>query len=256
MCDLWKHTLTETVPLGAIPQQIDFALTELRCRPAQLKLYNSGSFFDPAAVPPADYAAVAERISFTEHVIVESHPRLVGSSALRFRDFLSATLEVAMGLETTHPEVLPRLNKKFTLEHFAKAAEFLRSEQISVRAFVLVKPPFLNEAEAVEWAVKSAAFAFDCGAEVVSLLPTRPGNGALDRLHRAGEFSPPRVSTLERAMEQTLDLGRGRVFADTWDLARFSICPACLEARTARLQSMNLQQAIVKRTACPTCGES
>src|SRR5688572_5975141 len=45
MCDLWRNTLTETVPLGAIPAQIDFALSQLT--PArQIKLYNSGSFFD------------------------------------------------------------------------------------------------------------------------------------------------------------------------------------------------------------------
>src|ERR1041385_4489636 len=28
-CDLWKNTLTETVPLGAIPAQIDFAWAQL-----------------------------------------------------------------------------------------------------------------------------------------------------------------------------------------------------------------------------------
>src|SRR5215831_8801398 len=55
MCDLWKNTLTYSVPVGAIPQQIDYALTQLGCRPEQLKLYNSGSFFDPAAVPVDDY---------------------------------------------------------------------------------------------------------------------------------------------------------------------------------------------------------
>src|SRR5262249_44296791 len=30
MCDLWKNTLTEVAPSGAIPEQIDFALRELR----------------------------------------------------------------------------------------------------------------------------------------------------------------------------------------------------------------------------------
>src|SRR6185503_19919984 len=29
-CDLWKNTVTETVPAGAIPAQIDFALSQLR----------------------------------------------------------------------------------------------------------------------------------------------------------------------------------------------------------------------------------
>ncbi len=50
MCDLWRNTLTETVPLGAIPAQIDYALARLA--PArQIKLYNSGSFFDHRAIP-------------------------------------------------------------------------------------------------------------------------------------------------------------------------------------------------------------
>ena len=32
MCDLWRNTLTENVPAGAIPAQIDYALTALRRR--------------------------------------------------------------------------------------------------------------------------------------------------------------------------------------------------------------------------------
>ncbi len=229
MCDLWKNTLTETVPLGAIPRQIEFALAQLEGRarhsvraadcqtqlgaqgtdapylpPDQIKLYNSGSFFDFAAIPFADYPAIARTISFAKHVVVESHPRLIGERALHLRDLLSGSLEVAMGLETIHPQVLPRLNKNFNLEHFSRAAEFLRKEGIAMRAFILVKPPFLNDSEGIEWAVKSAAFAFDCGATVVSLIPTRGGNGAMEQLHLTGDFNPPKLATLERAMEQTL----------------------------------------------------
>ena len=54
MCDLWKHTLQKSVPPQAIPTQLDHALRQLP--PArQIKLYNSGSFFDPQAIPPQDY---------------------------------------------------------------------------------------------------------------------------------------------------------------------------------------------------------
>ena len=34
MCDLWKNTLTETVPVGAIPSQIEYALARLPAAPA------------------------------------------------------------------------------------------------------------------------------------------------------------------------------------------------------------------------------
>lgn len=254
MCDLWKNTTTQTVPPGAIPKQIKHALTQLRSRPEQIKLYNSGSFFDAAAIPPADHPAIAHTVAFAKHVVVESHPRLVGEKALRLRDLLSGSLEVAMGLETVHPQVLPRLNKKFELEHFSQAAGFLRDNDIAVRAFVLVKPPFLNEEEGLEWAVKSAAFALSCGATVVSLIPTRPGNGALERLMAAGEFSPPKLATLETALELALEVrGDGRIFADMWDLEPFSNCPACFEKRRQRIHAMNLSQQIPPAIDCPAC---
>jgi radical SAM enzyme (TIGR01210 family) len=256
MCDLWKNTLTETVPPGAIPRQIEFALAQFGGSPEQIKLYNSGSFFDPAAIPFADHPAIARRVSGAKHVVVESHPRLVGEKALRLRDLLSGSLEVAMGLETIHPQVLPKLNKKFDLRHFSRAAEFLRKAGIALRAFVLVKPPFLDDAEGVEWAVKSAAFAFSCGATAVSLIPTRGGNGALERLRDTGEFAPPRLATLELAMEQSLNLRAGRVFADLWDLGRFSTCAVCFERRRKRLLAMNLSQKILPRVDCEICGGS
>jgi hypothetical protein len=255
MCDLWKNTLTYSVPPGTIPRQIDYALSRLGALPEQVKLYNSGSFFDPAAIPTADYSDIARQVAFARRVVVESHPRLVGEKALRFRDLLSGSLEVAMGLETVHPRVLPQLNKKFTLAHFSAAAAFLRRNGIAVRAFVLVKPPFLDEAEGIEWAVKSAAFAFSCGATVVSLIPTRPGNGALDRLMETGEFSPPRLSSVEKALQLSLELrSGGRVFADTWNLQEFSRCPDCLENRRQRLNAVNLSQRFLPLVNCPTCG--
>ena len=259
MCDLWKHTLEESVPTGAIPAQIDFALSELRRTHAgplrQVKLYNSGSFFDRGAIPLSDHLAVAERLRGFERVIVECHPALVNDAVVRFRDSLGGTkLEVAMGLETIHPEVLPRLNKRMTTEQYAAAADFLRRHDVALRAFVLVKPPFLDEAEALLWAQRSTEFAFDCGASVVSLIPMRPGNGALDELAAQGLFSPPALTTLERAAEHGVALRRGRVFADTWDLEQFSRCPRCFTARRERLDAMNLSQLVPEPVRCSHCG--
>ena len=124
MCDLWQNTLTETVPIGAIPDQIRFALQQLppaRC----IKLYNSGSFFDAQAIPFADYPAIAALCQPFERVIVESHPALIGDRCTIFRNLLSGQLEVAMGLETVHSEALEKLNKHVTLSQFAAAAQRL-----------------------------------------------------------------------------------------------------------------------------------
>jgi radical SAM enzyme (TIGR01210 family) len=220
----------------------------------QVKLYNSGSFFDRAAIPPEDWPALAERLRRFERVIVECHPALVGESAVRFRDLVGVPLEVAMGLETAHPGVLEKLNKRMTLDLFRERAEFLRAMGIALRVFVLVRPPFLDEDDALVWARRSIDFALDCGATVVSLIPTRPGEGALEALAASGEFAPPRLATLEAAAAYGVGTARGRVFADLWDLDTFSNCPECFGARRDRLRRMNLEQVVPERVPCSACG--
>ncbi|WP_446745911.1 radical SAM protein [Silvibacterium acidisoli] len=254
MCDLWRNTLTETVPIGAIPQQIDYALARLA--PArQIKLYNSGSFFDLRAIPEEDYPAIAERSSQFERTIVECHPALIGDRCLRFRDLLKNPFEIALGLETSHPEVLEKLNKRITLDLFARAAEFLRRNAIDLRVFILVQPPFLPKVEALDWAMRSMDFAFDCGATAITLIPTRGGNGAMERFAETGSFTPPELKTLEAAAEYGIRQQRGRIFADTWDLrTRTNACLMCLERRIARLELQNLSQCIEARVECSTCG--
>ena len=89
-----------------------------------------------------------------------------------------------MGLETVHPQILEQLNKRMTTDQFAAAAALLREHDIDLRVFILVKPPFMREEEALDWAERSLDFAFDCGATAATLIPTRAGNGAMEELSR------------------------------------------------------------------------
>jgi hypothetical protein len=253
MCDLWRNTLAEDTPAGAIPEQIAYALARLPAA-REVKLYNSGSFFDRRAIPAEDHAAIAAGVAGFERVIVECHPSLVTDECFRFHDRLRGRLEVAMGLETAHPGVLERLNKRMTLEDFAAAADRLRSNDLDLRVFLLVKPPFMQESETLEWTARSLEFAFDCGATAVSLIATRAGNGAMEELSGEGFFSPPSLAMLEEAAAYGIGLGRGRVFADLWDVERFATCGVCRGDRIARLRRMNLEQLVPPAIGCDTCG--
>jgi len=163
-------------------------------------------------------------------------------------------LEVAMGLESIHPDVLPRLNKQITTDDFRKAAGFLNTNGIQTRAFILLNPPFLTDPrENIEWSLRSVEFAFDCGIDTCSIIPTRAGNGIMDRLLEEGAFVPPTLRALEETFDRALDLNRGRVFADTWDLEKFSDCGHCLSARQERLEKMNLIQEVIPSVSCDAC---
>jgi radical SAM enzyme (TIGR01210 family) len=250
MCDLWKNTLNGPTPQGAILKQIDYALARLP-QADIIKLYNSGNFFDTKAIPPSDYPGIIERLQSYQRVIVENHPKLCSTSCVEFSERLGGKLEIAMGLETIHPQVLTKLNKQLTPEEFKSAASFLRIHEIDVRAFILLNPPFLTDKqENIEWTFKAVQFAFDSGVGCCSIIPTRPGNGIMEVLREQGDYVPPTMDALEKVFERSLALQRGRVFVDTWDIAFLSNCPHCFEARKIRLEQMNITQKFQQRIAC------
>ena len=286
MCDLWRHTIETDTPPGAIPHQIELGLAawaEPKTRPGaepaaqpgaepgaqpaevrgirHLKLYNGGSFFDDRAVPPDDDPAIARAVSGVSRLTVESHPRLVGDRTWRFRDRLAPPLEVAMGLETAHPDALARLNKGCTLDDFATAARALAAHGVGLRVFLLVHPPFVPHDERTLWLLRSIDAAIDAGASVIALIPTRgdppdlEGGGAMGALAAEGLFAPPSLATLEDAAAQAIRhaAGRARILADLWDLSAFATCPACLDARRAWLLRLNVEQRVPAPVACDAC---
>ncbi len=243
MCDLWKNTLDHTLEPGMIPEQIEHALHRLP--PArQIKLYNSGNFFDPKAIPETDLPRVVSLVQHFERVIVENHPLLCNEGCLDFQQMIAGQLEIALGLETIHKDVLRSLNKQMTLDDFSRAVDFLLSHSIQTRAFVLLKPPFMEEQEGIDWAIRSVEYAFSLGVECCSLIPTRSGNGILEELERAGQFSHPQLSSVETTLEACLNLKQGRVFMDLWDLERLYPDEANLKKRLKRLAQMNHFQKI------------
>ena len=249
MCDLWKNTSEETVPDGSIPQQIEYALSRLPAA-RQVKLYNSGSFFDPRAIPLVDYPAIARLVNHFERVIVESHPALIHDRCMEFKRLLGTKLEIAMGLETAHPIVLEKLNKRMSLDQYREAAELLRENGVDLRSFILVQPPFMKADESLHWASRSIDFAVSCGAIAISLIPTRGGNGAMRQIALEGDFVSPDLAVVEDSQDYGLSLHACRIFVDEWDLERIECAPCCRENRLRRIHEVNLSQHNLARVAC------
>jgi archaeosine synthase beta-subunit len=249
MCDLWQNTTSSPVKPGDIPTQISYGIKQLGTA-KNIKLYNSGNFFDRNAIPVEDYDKIARILAEYKNIIVESHPKLIGDLCLRFNDLIKSNLQVAIGLETTNPEVLPLLNKRMTLADFQRAVNFLTSHGISSRSFILLKPPFLSEAEGITWAKRSIDFAFESGVDCCTVIPTRQGNGAIEQLLDHGYFSPPDISSLEEVVAYGIGLKAGKVFGDLWDIHQFSRCNKCLNSRIGRINEMNLTQQVPERVEC------
>ena len=276
-----RKITTEPTPAGALPAQLRRTLEEHTlaldpATPCHLKLYNASNFFERRAVPPSDDEALLELALPFDRVVVESHPKLLGERCRHWAEALGpGRLQVAMGLETIHPEAQPRLGKGASLADFEAAAQFLANHGVSWRAFVLVGTPYVPNAETVDWAVRTTAFALEHGAEHIAVIPVRPGNGALEQLAASGDFEPPTLDQLEQALDQGQDLARrfgagasgntsgnvsasvsepAVVTADTWDLETFAPCPECRAERIARLERLNLEGRPEAPIVCDHCG--
>jgi radical SAM enzyme (TIGR01210 family) len=252
MCDLWKNTLDESVPRGAIPAQIDYALQRLPSS-RKIKLYNSGNFFDPRAIPPEDYDSILQRLDDFDTLIVENHPRLCGRRCLEFQERCDGRLEVALGLETAEPEVLQRLNKGMDLNDFDCAVERLLAAEVTVRAFVLLQPPFLRPEKSVDSCLRTLEHAFSIGVDCCAVIPTRGGNGLMEKLQAEIGFHSPSLRQLEQVADQAFRWKRGRILIDLWDIEKFSTCEHCQPARVQRLRTLNETQTWVAAIECDRC---
>lgn len=254
-CDLWRRTLDGATPRGAVAAQLHQALREAEPLPkaAAIKVYNASNFFDARAIPEDDEPSLIELLRPFARVTVECHPRLVGERCLRFAGRLAGQLEVALGLETINPVALPLLNKRMRLDDFDRAVATLLAAGISVRAFVLLSPPYVAPGQAVEWAVRSVRYAVERGAQWLSIIPVRAGNGALEALQRSGQFVPPTLEQLESALDECVEVTGAVVTADLWDAQRLVTCAACGPRRLERLARINLAGRREPRIACGVC---
>jgi hypothetical protein len=213
MCDLWQNTLDYKVDDGVVAKQVRIALKELPAA-KHLKLYNAGSFFDRQSIPKQDTFDIADELETLEYetLIVEAHPKLIGAGCFEFAQYLSPQLDVAMGLETVDPEVLPRLNKNMTLDDFERATTEMLEHDIFVRAFILLRAPWHSEEAGKYWAKESIDFAHSIGVECCTIIPLRPN----PRIS-VTDFEPSTPEALEEVVSYGLSKNKGRVFGDTWD---------------------------------------
>ena len=254
-CDLWRQTLDGPTQPGSLPRQLERALAEVPHR-SVIKLYNASNFFDPIAVPMEDDPELLRLLSGFSQVTVESHPRFIGPRCFTFAERLAGRLEVAVGLETVHPEALSRLNKKMTLDDFNAATGELLARRVGVRVFVLLGCPFVAADEQLDWTVRSVEHAARRGAGIISIIPVRGGNGALESLAADGAWSPVSLDLVEATFERALRLGLENtiVQVDLWELDQLAACGHCVNARLTRLGAMNRTGVVLAQATCTWCG--
>ncbi|MUV88169.1 TIGR01210 family radical SAM protein [Natronomonas sp. CBA1123] len=174
-----------------------------------IKIYTSGSFLDEREVPAETRRAIAETFGDRDRIVVESLPDFVDREKLG--DFTEQGLEtdVAVGLETATDRVRhDAVNKYFDFSEFEDACEEARAAEAGVKAYLLMKPPFLAEPDAVEDMKRSIRrCAAVEGCHTVSMNPCNVQRYTMvEELFHDGGYRPPWLWSVCEVLESTADV--------------------------------------------------
>ena len=220
MCPLPKHGIDSNLDLNTsyYGEQFDFAIDSLRIGTVEaVALYNDGSYYSEREMPciVTDFLEMRVRALGARYMFIESLPRFITESRIaRTMDNLQETkLNVAIGLQSANKDVRSfLLNSPFSEREFEHAIKTLKGHGCDVRIHVLLKPPMLTELEAILDAQASIRFAFDMGADLVSVCPLRIGTGTLvEGLHRRGMYQQIGLHSIVETVTSSPNLSRTRI---------------------------------------------
>jgi radical SAM enzyme (TIGR01210 family) len=194
----------------ALMAQIESAIeheAETAESPAEVvKLYSSGSVLDDREVGTATRQAIADRFADRERIVLESLPDFVHEE--RLAPFVEAGLatDVAIGVETASDRIRRDcVNKYFDFADVEAAAATAHDAGAGVKGYLLLKPPFLTEAEAIEDVVASVR-ALAPMAHTVSINPTTVMEDTLvEELYHADGYRPPWLWSVAEVLDRTAE---------------------------------------------------
>lgn len=208
MCGYTKDSSPISPPPTALESQFSFALQKAQKVPVSvIKVFTSGSFFDETEIPPITRQNILKQLTKLpnlRNVVFETRPEYVHQDVLvdTKRILGDISLEIAIGLETSNDQIRETyIHKGFRYQDFTRAAKIIRAQDCSLRAYLLLKPPFLTEQEAIEDAITSALAAAQDGATTISINPATVHNGTLlEQLWRQKWYRPPWLWSVQQAL--------------------------------------------------------
>lgn len=209
-CSMCGYNIESDRSISAedIVRQFDGALASLG-EVGMVKVYTSGSFLDRREVPAeaSDHilGACADRGA---RLLVESRPEYITGEALDAVLSRHGDVELAIGLESANDRVLRHsVNKGFTVADYDRAAGLMRERGVDLRTYVLLKPPFLTEREAVEDAVATAEHAAPFSHSIsVNAVNVQKGT-LVERLWKDWSYRPPWLWSVLDVAERCAGLG-------------------------------------------------
>lgn len=153
MCGYINDTTEENITAENFSNQMNVALNYIKNRTNKLiiKIFTSGSFFDPREIPDDSKNEILNILSKNKNIIkvsFETRPEFVSEEIIKniLKILNNISIEFAYGLETSSDIIrIESINKGFLYSDFIKACHIAKKYNILNKAYLFLKPPFLTE---------------------------------------------------------------------------------------------------------------
>ncbi len=223
--------------------RINFAEYPILC------VYTPGSFFDDREIDPQarqKILIVLSQIREIKKLVFESKAEFLSYESIsNLRDIIpDKQIEIGIGLDSSKAEIRRLcINKGTPQRMYEKALENLKKSDVDALMYVLIKPPFLTEEEAIEDAVLSTKDAFQMGADFVSLEPISVQRSTfVEYLLRHGFYRPPWLWSVIEVVRRTHLIGKLRIGVEVVypaAIARPMNCGKCTKEVLTKLRKFN-----------------
>lgn len=188
MCGYYTDTNPQ-IKKEDIKDQLDEAISNYEGQDI-VKIYTSGSFLDSDEIDEETRLQILDSFD-AEKIVIETRPEFVEREHVKKLSQTVDELEIALGLESANDFVLENcINKGFTFNDYKKSIDKI-SDLVSVRTYLLLKPPFLTEKEAIKDLIDSIE-KISKQTDIISINPVNIQRGTLlEELWHRKLYSPP-----------------------------------------------------------------
>tara|TARA_Y100001960_G_scaffold332959_1_gene435729 strand:+ start:535 stop:1668 length:1134 start_codon:yes stop_codon:yes gene_type:complete len=172
-----------------------------------VKVYTSGTFFEDRENPPEwQDVVLRETAKMGLHLVVEAQAQMCTPEKISWVAERHPGCTVAIGLEAYDDRVLRfHVNKGFTTKQWHSAVEMLRDNDLRVKTYLIFKPPFMSEGDALvhttSWLTQVAPYSDEVSVNPMNIQK----NTIVDRLFRNKEYRPPWLWSLVEMIRKSHD---------------------------------------------------
>lgn len=229
-------------------------------KPQLMAITPVGSFFDDNEFPSNVRTKLVEKLgplSYVKAFQVESRPSFIIDSERSGylnsleESFCQKKLIVGIGLETANDYIRKYcINKGFSSHDFIEACDYLHKHNMAAKAYLLLKPPFLSERQAIDDCIKSIQFAIENHVDKIDVFLCRIYSNTLCRwLYSKKRYRAPWLWSAVEVLKNLPTEYVRKVSVSTWGIPPYTAklpynCPKCSERIHWLLQLWRLSRNV------------